>query len=65
MWVFEPHVAEQTFEELVAEYKIPVRRDEWLERKDGVTKAGSAAKRTGAGYSSMQLTKVTLWPEQG
>ena len=41
MWVFEPHVAEQTFEELVAEYKIPVRRDEWLERKDGVTKAGS------------------------
>ncbi|MHC4439106.1 MAG: FAD-dependent oxidoreductase [Planctomycetota bacterium] len=41
MWVFEPHVAEQTFEELVAEYKIPVHRDEWLKRKGGVTKDGT------------------------
>jgi hypothetical protein len=41
MWVFEPHVAEQVFEELVAEYKIPVRRDQWLNRKDGVKKNGS------------------------
>ncbi|MFC1794014.1 FAD-dependent oxidoreductase [Planctomycetota bacterium] len=40
MWVFEPHVAEQTFEELVAEYKIPVHRDQWLKRKGGVTKDG-------------------------
>ncbi|MHC4331352.1 MAG: FAD-dependent oxidoreductase, partial [Planctomycetota bacterium] len=41
IWVFEPHVAEQTFEELVAEYKIPVFRDEWLKREDGVRKSGS------------------------
>jgi hypothetical protein len=40
MWVFEPHVAEQIFEELVAEYKIPVHRDQWLNRKDGVKKDG-------------------------
>ena len=40
MWVFEPHVAEQTFEELVAEYKIPVHRGQWLKRKGGVTKDG-------------------------
>ena len=40
IWVFEPHVAEQTFEELVAEYKIPVHRDQWLKRKGGVTKDG-------------------------
>jgi FAD dependent oxidoreductase len=40
MWVFEPHVAEQTFEELVAEYKIPVHRDQWLKRKGGVSKDG-------------------------
>ena len=40
MWVFEPHVAEQTFEELVAEYKIPVHREQWLKRKGGVTKDG-------------------------
>jgi hypothetical protein len=40
MWVFEPYVAEQVFEELVAEYKIPVHRDQWLKRKGGVTKDG-------------------------
>jgi hypothetical protein len=41
MWVFEPHVAEQIFEELVAEYEIPVHRNQWLNRKDGVKKDGS------------------------
>jgi len=41
MWVFEPHVAEQAFEELVAEYKIPVHRDQWLKRNSGVTKEGT------------------------
>ena len=41
MWVFEPHVAEQTFEELVAEHNIPVHRDQWLKRKAGVIKDGS------------------------
>jgi hypothetical protein len=32
MWIFEPHVAEQIFEDLVSEFKIPVDRDEWLDR---------------------------------
>ncbi len=41
MWVFEPHVAEQGFKELVAEYKIPVYRNEWLKRRGGVKKNGS------------------------
>ncbi|GAA4433943.1 FAD-dependent oxidoreductase [Bremerella cremea] len=36
MWVFEPHVAEKVFEEIVDEYKIPVVRDQWLDRKNGV-----------------------------
>ncbi|TWT38666.1 FAD-dependent oxidoreductase [Blastopirellula retiformator] len=36
MWVFEPHVAEQIFEDLVEEYKIPVVRDAWLDRENGV-----------------------------
>jgi hypothetical protein len=40
MWVFEPHVAEQVFEELVAEYEIPVHRDQWLKRNGGVIKNG-------------------------
>ena len=35
MWVFEPHIAEAVFEELVAEYEIPVQRDEWLDRAPG------------------------------
>ncbi|MFC1633864.1 FAD-dependent oxidoreductase [Planctomycetota bacterium] len=41
MWVFEPRVAEQTFEQLVAEYQIPVHRDQWLKRNGGVKKNGS------------------------
>jgi len=32
MWVFEPHVAERVFEDLVADHQIPVHRDEWLDR---------------------------------
>jgi hypothetical protein len=38
MWIFEPHVAEQVFEDLIREYAIPVQRDEWLDRAAGVTK---------------------------
>jgi hypothetical protein len=32
MWIFEPHVAEQVFEQWVAEWKIPIVRDAWLDR---------------------------------
>lgn len=35
MWIFEPHVAEQVFEDFIAEYDIPVHRDEWLNREPG------------------------------
>ena len=42
MWIFEPHVAEQVFEELVAEHHIPVYRNEWLNRDGGVKKEGAA-----------------------
>jgi hypothetical protein len=38
MWIFEPHVAEQVFEDFVRENKITVLRDEWLDRKTGVQK---------------------------
>jgi hypothetical protein len=41
MWIFEPHVAEQIFEDLVKEHAITVLRDEWLDRERGVTKKGS------------------------
>lgn len=38
MWVFEPHVAERLFEAFVKEYDIPVLRDRWLDRQQGVEK---------------------------
>ncbi|MBL9190172.1 MAG: FAD-dependent oxidoreductase [Opitutaceae bacterium] len=41
MWIFEPHVAERVFEDLVREHQIPVFRDEWLDRAKGVRKSGA------------------------
>jgi len=36
MWIFEPHVAEQVYEQWVKEMKIPIVRDTWLDREKGV-----------------------------
>jgi hypothetical protein len=41
IWVFEPHVAEQTFEALIQQHAIPVVRQQWLDRQSGVTKQGA------------------------
>ena len=41
MWVFEPHVAEATFEEMITEAGVPVYRDQWLNRETGVEKNGN------------------------
>ncbi|HLV02401.1 MAG TPA: FAD-dependent oxidoreductase, partial [Acidobacteriota bacterium] len=41
MWIFEPHVAEKVFDDLIAEYQIPVRRNRWLDREKGVRKQGT------------------------
>jgi hypothetical protein len=41
-WIFEPHVAEAVFEDYVTQYKIPVYRDQWLDRKSGVKKNGTS-----------------------
>jgi len=38
VWVFEPHIAETVFEQMVKEENIPVYRDQWLDRSDGVSK---------------------------
>ena len=38
MWIFEPHVAEEAFEKMIADNKITVFRDEWLNRETGVKK---------------------------
>jgi hypothetical protein len=38
MWVFEPDIAEQVFEDLVRDHAITVHRNEWLDRSgNGVT----------------------------
>ena len=44
MWIFEPHVAENVFEELIAEHKIELYRDEWLDRSNGVELRNTAIK---------------------
>ena len=41
MWIFEPHAAEKVYEDLVRENRIPVDRDEWLDRAKGVKKTGA------------------------
>ena len=38
MWIFEPHVAEQVFEDFIRENKITVLRNEWLDRTNGIVK---------------------------
>jgi hypothetical protein len=40
MWIFEPHAAEQVFEDYVKEFGLEVVRDEWLDRAKGVKKDG-------------------------
>ena len=50
MWVFEPHVAEAVFEELIAEHGVPVYRDAWLDR------GGDGVKRHGACIESIRTT---------
>jgi hypothetical protein len=36
MWIFEPHVAENVFEDFVKENELSVYRNEWLDREKGV-----------------------------
>ena len=38
MWTFEPHVAETIFTAWLAEHKVPIYRNEWLDREKGVVK---------------------------
>ena len=36
MWTFEPHAAEAVFKAWLAEYRVPVRLNEWLDREGGL-----------------------------
>ena len=59
MWIFEPHAAEQIFEDLVRENKLTVYRNEWLDR---VTEGRSArgVQKTGTTVRSFRtLSGIT------
>lgn len=38
MWVFEPHVAEHIFDQWIADHKIKVYKNEWLDRNKKIDK---------------------------
>lgn len=63
MWIFEPHVAEQVFEDFVREYRVEVHRDEWLDRSGGVRKRGariaSIAMLSGKTYAGRMFMDAT------
>lgn len=57
MWIFEPHVAEQVFEEFVREHQIPVHRNEWLDRTPIDNSRGVAKQGRGEGKHSLGRAK--------
>lgn len=63
MWIFEPRVAEEVFEALVAEHRIAVHRGEWLDRTGGVSKSGgritSIAMLSGRRYTARMFIDAT------
>ena len=63
MWIFEPHVAEKVFEDLVKEHQIRVDRNEWLDRAKGVARAGgritSITMLSGKTYSGRMFIDAT------
>jgi len=63
MWIFEPHVAERVFEDLVGEYQLRVDRNQWLDRGTGVVKSGgrivSIAMVSGMVYTGRMFIDAT------
>ena len=41
MWIFEPHVAEQVFHEMLFDADVEFHADQWLDRATGVEKSGA------------------------
>ncbi len=64
MWVFEPHVAELTLEDMIQEAGVLVFRDRWLDRADGVNMNGarvvSITMQNGETYSGRVFLDATL-----
>ena len=63
MWIFEPHVAESIFEDLVQEHGIEVRRGQWLDRANGVLVNGRRIRgittRDGEAYQGAAFIDAT------
>lgn len=63
MWVFEPHVAEQVYEQMLAEANVPVQRSRYLDRENGVAKQGtrivSITMRNGETYHGRMFVDAT------
>jgi hypothetical protein len=63
MWIFEPHVAEAAFEDLVRQQQVSVDRDQWLNRASGVKKQGarivSITMLSGKAYSGRMFVDAT------
>ena len=55
MWIFEPHVAEEVFEDYVREFEIPVYRDEWLDRSGGGQRRRPHGVTDAGGYPGHQF----------
>jgi hypothetical protein len=63
MWVFEPHVAERTYDAWMKEMDISVVRNAWLDRAKGVKKHGakitSITTRDGKTYAGKMFIDAT------
>ena len=63
MWIFEPHIAEMVFEDMVKEYNLEVIRDQWLDRENGVKKEQGKIKSittlSGKSYSGKVFIDAT------
>lgn len=63
MWIFEPHVAENVFEDYIRENNITVHRGEWLDRAGGVVKENgkivSIKTLSGKTYSARMFIDAT------
>jgi hypothetical protein len=61
VWIFEPHVAEQTYEAWIEEMKIPVHRDSWLAsvKQDGRSRITSISMQNGKTYTAKMFIDAT------
>jgi len=62
-WVFEPHLAEKIFLDLLHEYDVETRTNEWLNRSKGLVREGnvirSIASLSGNIYKAKQFIDAT------